>query len=383
VNGAESSPPAAASPNLRVAIFLQDLAGGGAEGSMVRLANGLAASGCEVELALVRAEGSFLAAVSPAVRVVGSPKRRTLWSALWLAAYLRRTRPAALLSALPHANLVAILAARLAGHRTRIVITERTEVSKAVKDREFPLVRLAYRLIPWIYPLADEIVAVSAGVADDLRRSPRLARRVSVVHNPIIGPDLPHLAAVACDHPWLAPGQPPVLIGVGRLSPEKDFATLIRAVHLVRRRQQVRLIIVGEGNRRPELEQLRSELALDGVVDLVGWVRNPFALMSRAALLVQSSIYEGLPTVLVEAMACGTPVVATHCSSGSAEILENGRLGRLVPVADPAALAAAISAALAESPPADALRRRAADFTVERAVDGYRRILFAAAARRS
>ena len=345
---------------------------------MVRLANGLAVSGCEVELALVRAEGSFLGAVSPAVRVVASPKRRVLWSPLWLASYLRRARPAALLSALPHVNLVAILAARLAGHRVRIVVTEHTEVSKAMQYREFPLVRLAFRLIPWIYPLADEIVAVSAGIADDLRRWPWLARRVRVIHNPIVEPDLPSLAAAPCDHPWLVPGQPPALLGVGRLSPEKDYPTLMRAADRVRRQRAIRLIIVGEGHRRSELERLRRELALDDVVDLPGWVNNPFALMSRAALVVQSSTYEGLPTVLVEAMACGTPVVATRCSGGSAEILGDGRLGRLVPVADPAALAEAILAALADSRPADALRRQAANFTVERAVAEYRRILFAA-----
>jgi glycosyltransferase involved in cell wall biosynthesis len=361
-------------------IFLQDLSGGGAERSMVRLANGLAQSGCEVEFALVRAEGALLSAVSPSVRIVASPKRRTLWSALWLAAHLRRFRPAALLAALPHANLIAVLAARLAGHRTRVVVTEGTEVSKAVQDREFPLIRLAYQLIPWIYPLADEVVAVSRGVADDLERSQWLAGRVKVIYNPIVSRDLPRLAAAPCDHPWLAPGQPPVLLGVGRLSPEKDFPTLIRATNLVRQQRPVRLIIIGEGGRRAELERLSRDLGLDHAVDLPGWIDNPFALMSRAALVVQSSTYEGLPTVLVESMACGTPVVATRCSGGSVEILEDGRLGRLVPVGDPAALAAAILSGLQESPAVDALRQRASDFTTERAVAEYRRILFGDAA---
>src|SRR5439155_17106213 len=138
----------------------------------------------------------------------------------------------------------------------------------------------------------------------------------------------------------------------------------------------VRLVIVGEGSRRPELERLRHELELDQVVDLPGWIDNPFAMMSRAALVVQSSTYEGLPTVLVEAMACGTPVVATRCSGGSVEILEDGRLGRMVPAGDPAALAAAIGSSLQESTPVEALRQRAGDFTIERAVAAYRRILF-------
>src|SRR5207244_6964732 len=137
---------------------------------------------------------------------------------------------------------------------------------------EYPLIQLAYRLIPWVYPLADQVVAVSRGVADDLERTRRLVGRVEVIYNPIVGHDLPHLAAAQCDHPWLVSGVVPVLVAVGRLSAEKDFASLIRATKIVQEQRPVRLIIVGEGSRRPELERLRHELELDQVVDLPGWI---------------------------------------------------------------------------------------------------------------
>ncbi|MFO1056297.1 MAG: glycosyltransferase [Dongiaceae bacterium] len=369
------SAAAAAAQRRRVAFFLQDLSGGGAERVMVRLANGMAAAGLDVVMLLVRREGPLLDVLSPAVRVEASPGRRTLWSTPWLVGQLRRERPDALLSALPHINLIAILAARLAGHRARIVPTQHNE-RKAWDDPAFPLIRIAYRLGPLLYPLADNVVAVSGGVAASLSWPPWLARKVRVIHNPIVEPTLPALAAAPCAHPWLAPGQPPVLLAVGRLAPAKDFATLLQALDLVRRERPVRLIILGEGSQRPELERLRAKLGLEAAADLPGWVENPFALMSRAALLVQSSVYEGLPTVLVEALACGTPVVATHCSAGSAEILGDGRYGRLVPMRDPAALAAAVLAALAEPAPVELLRQRAQEFTVERAVARYRALLF-------
>jgi glycosyltransferase involved in cell wall biosynthesis len=149
----------------------------------------------------------------------------------------------------------------------------------------------------------------------------------------------------------------------------------MRAFDRVRRRRPARLILLGEGKCRGELEALRRELGLEDIVDLPGWTKNPLSWIVRSALLAQSSTFEGLPTVLVEALACGTPVVATRCSGGSVEILEDGRYGRLVPVGDVAAMADAILAALEAPTDRAALRARGADFTVERSVAEYRRIL--------
>jgi glycosyltransferase involved in cell wall biosynthesis len=356
----------------KVAFFLQDLFGGGAERVMLTLAGGFADRGYDVDLVLVRAEGQRLADVPPNVRIVTLGTRRTAYSIPRLARYLRRERPQALLSALVHVNIAAILAARLSGAGPRIVITEHNQATENAARARSPIIRLAHRAIGWLYPLADEIVAVSAGVAESLTAYSGLdRRRVSVVHNPVVTPALHDKAQAAVTHPWLAPGQPPVILGAGRLTAQKDFVNLLRAFAIVKQTLPARLIILGEGPDRPQLRDLIDRLDLARDADMPGFDANPYAYMSRAAVFVLSSAWEGLPTVLIEAMACGTPVVATDCRSGPADILVGGRFGELVPVADPPALAAAILRTLERTPAAPALRARAGDFSIERAVDRY------------
>ena len=178
----------------------------------------------------------------------------------------------------------------------------------------------------------------------------------------------------ALDHPWFLPGEPPVILGVGRLTQAKDFPTLIRAFALVRKKHPARLMILGEGEERSKLETLVQELGLEKEVSLPGFVDNPYKYMKRAAVFVLSSKWEGFGNVLVEAMALGTPVVSTNCPSGPAEILENGRWGRLVPVGDVYALAEAIIETLDEEHHPD-VANRAKDFAVELAVEKYINVL--------
>jgi glycosyltransferase involved in cell wall biosynthesis len=213
------------------------------------------------------------------------------------------------------------------------------------------------------YPTARAVIAVSQGVADDLARliGPGRARLV-VIPNPVVTPDLLRLAGEAPDHPWLGPGQPPVILAAGRLAPQKDYPTLIRAFAALVEGQDMRLIILGEGPERPALEALVGDLGLSGRVDLPGFRGNPFAYMAKARLFVLSSAWEGLPGVLIQAMACGTPVVSTDCPSGPREILVEGRLGPLVPVGDIAALAEAMARTLDRTPESEVLQARAADF---------------------
>ncbi len=218
-------------------------------------------------------------------------------------------------------------------------------------------------------------MAVSRGAADDLARTLGIPReRVEVVYNPVITPAILARAKMALDHPWFAPGQPPVIIGVGRLTRQKDFPTLIRAFAEVRRQRSARLIILGEGEERAALEALIAELGVGDDVSLPGFHENAMAYMARAALFVLSSAWEGLPTVLIEALAAGTRVVSTDCPSGPREILQGGRLGALVPVGDSGALARAMTDALdraSETVPFDALT----PFTRDAAVDNYLRLI--------
>lgn len=367
-------PPAATAGRIssgRVALFIPSLHGGGAERVMVSLANGLAAKGVDVDLVLARKAGIYLADVSPDVRIVNLHAPRTRQTLRPLARYLRQECPATLVSAMNYVNVIASWACRIAKVPTRLVLTEHANLSQLLSDSN---PGMAWCL-PWLmrpaYARADAIIAVSDGVARDLARRLGCAPdRVHTRHNPIDTATLAAKSSEPLDHPWFAPGAPSVIVAAGRLSPEKDFPTLIRAFALLRAQRPLRLAILGEGGQRQALETQIGELPCKDDILLAGFQANPYTWMSRAGAFVLSSRWEGFGNVLVEAMACGAPVVSTACPSGPEEILDQGRWGRLVPVGNPAALAQAIGQTLADRHPPD-VRLRAQDFSVDRVVETY------------
>ncbi len=353
-----------------IAFFLPSVRGGGAQRVIVNLMEGITERGLPVDLVLSAAEGPYLDQLPSGARVVDLRAGRLVWSIAPLIRYLRRERPRALVSSMSHANLIALWAARLAGVSTPVMVTVHNTMSET---------SMAKGLGPWLlrtfYPWARWVVAVSRGAADDLARTSGFRReRVEVVYNPVITPAVVAKAAQAPDHPWFGPGQPPVVLGVGRLTRQKDFPTLIGAFAAVRAHRPARLIILGEGEDRAVLEALIAELGLRGDVALPGFQDNAMAYMAGSALFVLSSAWEGLPTVLIEAMAAGARVVSTDCPSGPREILQEGRLGPLVPVGDVPALSKAMLDELDRAPggvPADALT----PFTRDAAVDHYLRLI--------
>ena len=328
-----------------------------------------------VDMVLADLDGVFLDQLPPEVRIVDLRAGRLARSLLPLTRYLRRERPRILVSSMTHANLIALWASRLARRATPVMVTVHNTMSESTPGAGGVGARLSMPLLRTFYPWADSIVAVSRGAADDLAHTTGLPReRVDVIYNPVITPASQASARESPDHPWFAPGQPPVILGVGRLTRQKDFATLIRAFDEVRRRCPARLLILGEGEDRPELERLIGKLRLTADVALPGFRGQAMAYMAGSAVFVLSSAWEGLPTVLIEALAAGTRVVSTDCPSGPREILQDGRLGALVPVGDAAALARAIVEALnapGRGAPADALE----PFTSEAAVDNYLRAI--------
>ena len=334
-------------------------------------------------LAAVRADPLGLWALTRPVLLPHRPTRIAPWLPP-LAAHLRARSPRAVIAATPTHNIVALLARRLARWRGIVVLTERTAPSEMLKDggerwRKRFLPGLMHRL----YPEADAVVAISTALGDDLAATARLPRElIRTIHNPVVGRDLVGLAAEPVVHPWLAPGEPPVILGVGRLDVQKDFPTLIRAFARLRSTRPARLVILGAtrepartAERQAELRALAASLGVGEDVDLPGWVENPFAWLAKAALFGLSSRYEGLPAVLVQALACGCPVASTDCPAGPREVLLDGALGPLVPVGDHAALGDAMARVLAEPPPRAALLARAADYTVDASADNYLRLL--------
>ena len=294
-----------------------------------------------------------------------------------LSEYLSENRPDVLLSANSWPNLVALLARRLSGVGTRVVVSERIQLSQRVQHlRRHARGRRLPALIERFYPEADAITAVSEGVADDRARTARLSRpTVLALPNPVVSATLLEMAGAEIPHPWLAAGQPPVILGVGRLHAQKDFPTLIRAFSQVREKRPARLIILGEGGERARLEGIVAKLGLAAHVDLLGHVDNPFSFMSRAAVFALSSRYEGLPGALIQALACGCPSVSTDCPSGPREIMQDGKLGPLVPVGDAAQLAQGIEQCLDAPFPRETLQMGVSRYDVDRAADAYLKVL--------
>lgn len=359
----------------RIAIFVPSMRGGGAERVMLTLANSFSERGFAVDLVLAKAEGPYVRNVSDAVRVIDLDASRVMFCLFKLAKYLKREQPVSLLSAMSHANVLAVWAHALSRIDTKIIVSERNTVSTAFRYNRNMRKSLLLHLMRLSYTKVQAVTSVSKGVADDLSEIIGLKRdKISVIYNPVVSQELLIKAKEPISHPWLLPDNPPVILSAGRLTIQKDFKLLIRAFAQVRAHRLSRLVILGEGELRENLQALADELRVADDFLLPGFVENPFMWMRHASVFVVSSIWEGLPGALIQAMACGTPVVSTDCPSGPAEILEKGRWGRLVSVGDEKSLAKAIEETLNDPNPPD-VTKRAADFSVDKAVDEYLRVL--------
>jgi glycosyltransferase involved in cell wall biosynthesis len=395
-----------------IAILLKSLWGGGAERVLLALAAEFKRRGHRVELLLGQMRGPLKKALPGGIEVrelevcslprlvpalVRLPRQdwagsgamllqkvpkivRTLPS---LEGYLRERRPDVLLSTLPKANIVAAWACQLAATGTALVMREANQFSVALNpDNKFD--RLLPKLARRWYREADGIIAVSEGVRADLAATVAIpAGEIVPILNPV---DLPRIKVLYEQQPAEADEWPPAepfVLAVGKLTPQKDYDTLLRAFARVREKHPVRLIILGEGHEEGRLRSLAAELGIAEQLQLPGHVGNPYAYMRQTRVFVLSSAWEGCPNVLLEALACGSPVVSTDCPSGPREILANGTYGKLVPVRDAAALASGMAAVL----DGDTLRYSPAavlgDYAIERVADRYLEVFERAMAGRS
>ncbi|WNZ44599.1 glycosyltransferase [Leptolyngbya boryana CZ1] len=355
-----------------LSIFLPTLDGGGAERAMLYLAIGFAERGWKVDLVLAEARGAYLDLVPPEVRIVDLKAKFPvlITKTLALRRYLQIEQPAVLFSALD--ILSSALCAR-GKAPTRIVMCVQTYLSEQFRNHQgatFGKVRS--RMVRWLYPKSDAIVAASLGTAKDVAELTQVpVEQIQVIYNPVVTPDVFQKSQEPIDHPWFQPGEPPVILGVGRLVSQKDFFTLIEAFAQVRATRPARLMILGEGEQRALLEERIRQLGLEQDVALPGFVENPYAYMAASAVFVLSSKFEGFGNVVAEALACGVPIVATDCPSGPAETLAAGKYGKLVKIADPAEMATAILDTLDRSIDSTLLKQRSLDFERDRIVDQY------------
>lgn len=397
---------------LPIAFYTPNLSGGGAERTMLVLAGAMLERGYRVDFLVDHKVGALVDQIPDGINIRVLSKTSALRGAtslllhtrgnrtvivrglltsakLWqklanlqaLAEYLRTQSPRAVICALGITPLLAHWAGDIAGQSTPIIARQDNNLSAKLADAQIPgrqrrKRERVRRLMAGIYPRLDAIVAVSDGVRDDLANQLGMAAEsITTIYNPVISHAVEKQALETVDHPWLQEKQPPVVLAVGRLNTQKGFDDLLTAFASVRRHAAARLIILGEGSKRADLEAQIYEMGIASHVDLAGWVTNPYAYMARAAVFVLPSIYEGFGNVLVEAMGCGCPVVATDCPSGPREILCDGQLGQLVPVGEPEILANAIVETLRNPPDTRILSARAQDFSVENSVAGYEALI--------
>ena len=283
-----------------------------------------------------------------------------------VAAYLDREQPDVVLAMHVPAVVATTMAMRLTGRRIRVVAT----LHKLFRTKR------AQGRISGFYPYADVLVGISPDLSEGLSGITGIpAERIHTVYNPIVSTEVLRKAEAPSGHAWLDGSGRPVILAAGRLVEEKGFCILLSAFAMLLTRRRARLIVLGKGSQLSALLSQAEELGIREHVDFPGFVANPYSFMARADLFVLSSRVEGLPTVLVEAMACGCPVVSTDCPFGPAEVLEGGRLGELVPVGDARALADAMDLALNKPPDPRPAPRRAGFFGVDRAVDRYEALL--------
>lgn len=359
-----------------ITFFIPSLAGGGVQRVVINLTGELSARGMEIDLVVGNASGPFIDFIPYGVRLIDLHQKRISKSILPFMQYLNTSRPSIVFSAQTHTNIVSAIAVKSSISKSRLVLTEHNNMLAVIKHSGNSLD--AFRSIGarLFYPFADKIVAVSQGVADSLCIAANLPKsKILVIYNPLVTPEIEKLSSQPCVHPWLLQSDIPVILSVGRLTPQKNFPLLLKAFTKVKERLGAKLIILGEGNERNYLAQLITKLDIQKDVDLPGYVINPYSYMKRASLFVLSSAWEGFPSVLVEAMACGLNIVSTNCQSGPIEILKNGEFGRLVPVNQVDKMADAIIIGLQDPLPAHKLIDHSLSYSVSHSSDQYQELI--------
>lgn len=361
----------------RIAIFTYFMQGGGLERVLLNLMQGFIARDYEVDLLLSVAEGPFMKLIPDGVRVINIDTPRIRTNITSLIQYLRREKPEILYCAESDRGFEGVVAGLLSLTRTRVMIGMHTvEASErpanmGKRDKQY---LQAQRLV---CRLASKVIPVSHGLVDEIAEDLHIPKRkMHVIHNPIVNEQMKQEMQEPVEHPWLQQKTMPVVLAVGRLSHVKGFDVLIKAFKHVTSQMEARLIILGEPafyeSEQGEIHtSLVRELGLEDYVDLPGFADNPYAYMKNADLFVSSSRYEGFGNVIVEALACGCPVVSTDCPTGPIEILQNGEYGTLVPVDDAEALGQAIVEALHQAHDISKLEKRATDFSVDKIIEEY------------
>ncbi len=362
----------------RFCILISFSGDGGVERNIVRLIRGFLKKGVDFEVLTIKEKGSFFKELPKETKKRKLPFDHAVLNIPYLVNYLKKERPYAIFSVKDRANRAAIIAKLISKTPTKVIIRLGTNLSASLEERKKSFLSKWFRYLPSriLYPLCNNIIAVSNGVAKDISHITKIPlNRINVVPNPVVDDLLFEKAKEDVEDKWFIEKDKPVVLGIGRLTEQKDFATAIKAIKLLKDKGFcVRYVILGEGPKREELTRLIRELNLQEDVKLIGFKKNPYKYLARADLFLLSSKWEGSPNALVEAMALGVPVVSTNCRSGPDEILKNG-IAPLVKVGDPFEMAQAIIKVLNAPPSKKALFKAVEDFSFEKNVERYLEII--------
>jgi len=293
-----------------------------------------------------------------------------------LSRIIKKETPFAICAFLTYTNYSSILAKMISGNKTPLLLSERNNLSINLKNERLTFIKKI--LIRNLYPKANAIIALSEGVKRDLIVNFRInEEKCNVIYNGIDLDNIEILSMEPVDHPWFNENIP-VIIACGRLTKQKNYPMLLKAMGIIKKKQPVRLLILGDGEERSKLESLTSEFGVRDSIDFLGFQKNPFKFMAKATLFVLPSSWEGFGNVLIEAMACGVPIISTNCPYGPDEIITDGINGILIPVNDEKALSEAIMRLFKNNSLRKRLaeegRKRAEDFRIEKMVAEYERL---------
>ncbi len=362
--------------NLIISLFIPSFGGGGAERVVVNLANEFVRRGYHIHIVVLDENGPLLKEVSEKCQIINLSTKKVSKSFKSINKYIIKAKPDVLIANLSHLSIMILLASFFVRAKTKYFVVEHNTPSKTSLASN----KLSAKLLPFLmyltYWRADRVIAVSKGVKNDLVKTiPYLRRKVEVIYNPIFSNEIMVRKNEPIDDSWFLSQKAPTIISVGRLTLQKDFVTLLKAFTIVKKEMCAKLVILGEGEERENLEKLAKDLEVLDDVYMPGFVSNPYKYMGKANVFVLSSIYEGFANVLVEALACGIPVVSTDCESGPREILDNGKYGKLVPVGDAEKMAEAIIETLnSDYDPLTGIER-AKQFSINDAVNHYMDII--------
>lgn len=367
---------------IKIAFFLHSLEGAGAERNTINLIRNLNKEKYQISLILVKAGGAFMSQIPREVLVTDLKTKSFFVLFLKLREYFKKQRPDIFISSYPHFNSISALAKIFSKSRTKIILVEHTTFSLISSTARTFFRKIIARfflpfLMKFIYPRADAIICVSQGVARDISKIINSAKKIKVIYNPVTNDKIYKWAQEAVLHHWFFDQKIPVILAVGRLTKAKDYPNLLKALNQIVKEKPVRLVILGEGTEEIKIKKIIKKLDLSKNTALLGFKENPYKFMKRASVLALSSFREGFGDVIVEAMACGLPVVSTNCA-GPSEIIENGKNGILVPRSDERALAKGILQVLNNSFLAQKLSKqglnRAKDFSVEKSIKEYEEV---------